>query len=70
MCTQKKKPSHIQVRVSSSLVLRVGGGQGGAHSGQSADHDRSEATCIGPSVVEPGLATGCNYWSYSEVCGT
>ena len=38
----------------------------GAHD----DHDRSEAMCIGPSVVEPGLATGCNYWSYSEVCGT
>ena len=38
----------------------------GAHD----DHDRSEAMCIGPSVVEPGLATGCNYWIYSEVCGT
>ena len=38
----------------------------GAH----VDHDRSEATGIGLSVIEPGLATNCNCWSYSDVCGT
>ena len=25
---------------------------------------------MGLSVVEPGLVTSCNYWSYSEVRGT